>query len=218
MFGGKKKESDKPVPIDRVRAMTRSGMSDKDIIKQLKSEGYSYNDIEKAMLQSVKEGVSPEPFAPMMSRPEAEMPRQTSLPTFEEEFYGQKNSEDIYEELAPESSLGEGVTPEVVMEELIEEVVAEKIARYEERVKKIEDNMALLRAEVKHSSDIITTTPFESSSSKESEDKIEEIEARIGGLEKAFKQFLPSLTKNIESLSDMIHEMKEKRGLEAEVI
>jgi DNA-binding transcriptional MerR regulator len=216
MFGGKKKESDRPVPIDRVRAMSRSGMPDKDIIKQLKSEGYSYNDIEKAMLQSVKEGVSNDPFAQSIQRAEAEMPRQVGLPTFEEEFSGNRNEEDIYQEVAPEE-VG-GVSPEVIMEELIEEVVAEKVARYEDRLKKIENSIALLRAEVKHSSDIITTIPAEGGQGKEQEDALEELEARVGGLEKAFKQFLPSLTQNIESLSDMIHEMKERRGLEAEVI
>jgi len=37
------------------------------------------------------------------------------------------------------------------------------------------------------------------------------LEIRISGLEKAFRQFLPSLTRNIESLSDMVHEVKEKK-------
>ena len=42
--------------------------------------------------------------------------------------------------------------------------------------------------------------------------KVEDLEARVGGLEKAFKQFLPTLTRNIESLSAMIHEMKRERA------
>jgi DNA-binding transcriptional MerR regulator len=218
VFGSKKgKEYDKAIPLDRVRAMNRSGLSDKDIIKQLKSEGYSYGEIEKAMLQSVKEGVAPEPFAPVMSRPDAEVPRSPSMPNFEEEFFSDRNSQDLMEDLRPEAS-ETGLEPEVVMEELIEEVVGEKVAKYEDRIKRMEDTIAMLKAEIKHSSDIMMTTPAESGTAKEMDDRLEELEARIGGLEKAFKQFLPSLTKNIESLSDMIHEMKEKRGLEAEAI
>ena len=42
--------------------------------------------------------------------------------------------------------------------------------------------------------------------------RVEDMEARVGGLEKAFKQFLPSLTRNIESLSAMIHEMRSRQG------
>ena len=42
--------------------------------------------------------------------------------------------------------------------------------------------------------------------------KLDDLEARIGGLEKAFRQFLPSLTENIEALSKMIHEMKAKQA------
>jgi len=47
-------------------------------------------------------------------------------------------------------------------------------------------------------------------------EQMEDLQARVGGLEKAFKQFLPSLTKNMESLSNLIHEMKEKQGMVAQ--
>ncbi|MBI5061263.1 MAG: hypothetical protein HZB67_03035 [Candidatus Aenigmarchaeota archaeon] len=211
MFGGKKKEMDRPVPLDRVRAMSRTGMSDRDIIKQLKSEGYSYNEIEKAMLQSVKEGVSNEPFSQPMTQGGggAEVPRQLSLPVFEEE-QGDREAQDILNEIRPEGLEGE-VSPDVVMEELIEEIVQEKVAKTNERVKQLENTIAMLKAEIKHSEDIIVNAPSEHGMPKEFEDKVEELEARVGGLEKAFKQFLPSLTKNIEELADMIHEMKERR-------
>ncbi len=216
MFGGKKKELDNPVPLDRVRAMSRTGMSDKDIIKQLKSEGYSYNEIEKAMLQSVKEGVSNEPFAqPYRSPSESgfEVPSQLSLPTFDEDT-GDKQVQDILNDMKPGTLEGEA-SPEVVMEELIEEIVQEKVSKTEERMKQMENTISLLKTEVKHSEDMFITAPSERGLPKDAEDKIEELEARIGGLEKAFKQFLPSLTKNIEELADMIHEMKERK-IEAE--
>ena len=49
------------VPVEEVQKMTRKGMSDKDIIKHLKSKGYSYESIESAMLRAVKDGVGDEP-------------------------------------------------------------------------------------------------------------------------------------------------------------
>ena len=55
-----KKQAKGDVPINEISEMTRKGMSDKDIIKNLKGRGYSYNDIEKAMLSAVKTGVSDE--------------------------------------------------------------------------------------------------------------------------------------------------------------
>ena len=40
MLFGKKKQDDKPLPIDEVKKMASRGMSDKDIIKELKHRGF----------------------------------------------------------------------------------------------------------------------------------------------------------------------------------
>jgi len=204
MLFGKKKEQ-KPLPMDEVKAMTSKGMSDKDIIKDLKHKGYSYKDIEKAMLETVKEGVEPEamPVAQPFEQAELEQPQPQGfeLPTFEEE---------IPQEM-------EGDQSDVIIEELIEGIVEEKWGKFEERISKIEDSIEHINAQLKQYGSELSVPRV--APSKELEFKVndlsnafEDLEARVGGLEKAFRQFLPSLTRNIESLSQMIHEIKEKSG------
>ncbi len=221
MFGhGKDKEKnvkgERGVPIDEIRRMASKGMSDRDIIKDLKGRGYSYNDIEKAMLAAVKEGVN-EPSAPSAEMPSEEFfapsqPQQLQpsyeLPTFEEEQPQFVNPEQT----------------ENMMEELIEGVIEDKWNKFEDRMSKIEDSFEKAKAEMKQWQ-IKQDQQRRESPTKELElrisemsEQLEDIDARVGGLEKAFRQFLPALTKNIESLSQLIHELREKQGMVEEEV
>ncbi|MEK6837171.1 MAG: hypothetical protein AABX69_00840, partial [Nanoarchaeota archaeon] len=201
-----KKKGD--VPIEEVQRMSAQGMSDKDIIKKLKSEGYSYDSIEKSMLQAVKEGVSePEPSS-----------AEAFSPSFPESMAQPKRgeAEALFPEFEPQEMPEiENINPEIVIEELVEGVVEEKWNKFSSRMEKIENELNLIRTELKQPRQV------QQGSTKEAEAKVaelaeqlDELDARIGGLEKAFKQFLPSLTRNIEALSRMIHEMKEKHGMQ----
>ena len=40
---------------------------------------------------------------------------------------------------------------------------------------------------------------------------VDNIEGRIGSIEKVFKDFLPELTQNIKSMSDLVEKIKEER-------
>jgi molecular chaperone GrpE (heat shock protein) len=217
MFGhGKKKEkAEKGIPLEDIRRMASRGMSDKDIIKELKGRGYSYGEIEKAMLAAVKEGVN-EPSAPGMptadeffAQPPAPQQLQPAyeLPTFEEE--------------QPEVSSDQS---EAIMEELIEGVIEDKWNKFQVKMEKLEDNFEKIKAELKQwqikqeqQRRESPTRELESRISELSE-QLEDIDARVGGLEKAFKQFLPALTRNVESLSQLIHELREKQGMVEEEV
>lgn len=195
MLFQKKREG--PVPIEEIQQLTAKGLSDRDVIKRLKGEGYSYDAIEKAMLQAVKQGVGEEPKI-----------GQTAMQQDEPEQF---NAEEMPElGLAEVETMEEPVAPEILVEELVEGVVEDKMHGYKERLEKIEEEITKLYARVKH-----TQLPMQPSTEDtridEMTTQLEDLEARIGGLEKAFKQFLPALTRNIESLSSMIHEMKTKQ-------
>lgn len=206
---GKKKKGD--VPIEEVQRMSAQGMGDKDIIKKLKSEGYSYDSIERAMLQAVKEGVEePEPAGEIPSFPESLAPQPK-----------RGEAEPLFPEFEPQEVPEiESINPEMVIEELVEGVIEDKWNRFSSRIEKIENELNIIRAELRQA-----PKQAQQGSTKELEAKLadlaeqfDELDARIGGLEKAFKQFLPSLTRNIEALSRMIHEMKEKHGMHEEVL
>ncbi len=207
LFGGKKKKGD--VPLEEVQKMAAQGMSDKDIIKKLKGQGYSYDSIERAMLQAVKDGV------------EEPQPQEAEIPSFPEAMpqHRKGEAEPLFPEFEPqEVAEMETVNPEIIVEELVEGIVEEKWNKFAPRLERLEGEMNVLRAEIRQA-----PKQAQGGGTKELETKVaelaeqfDELEARIGGLEKAFKQFLPSLTRNIEALSKMIHEMKEKHGVPEE--
>ena len=213
MFLSKKKKGE--VPIEEVQKLSAQGMGDKDIIKKLKSQGYSYDSIEKAMLQAVKEGVGE-------SQPAQEVP---SFPEPLETQPQQKQRRGEAEPLFPEFETQElpeieSINPEMVIEELIEGVIEDKWSKFSPRIEKIENDLNVIRAELKQAPRQAQQGNTKELEAKLAElaDRFDEVEARIGGLEKAFRQFLPSLTRNIEALSRMIHEMKEKQGVREEII
>ena len=226
MFG--KKSESKPVPIADIQAMTKRGMSDKDIIKSLKSRGYSYNDIEKAMLTAVKSGVSeerpskqPQAADRDFSTDFGDEPQNESFDNMgtEDIFAGQapvqqqySNQQPGYQDLPQLSQ-----EPQQPVEELIEGVVEEKWQRFQEELGRFEDGLEKLRADVAIFEERIEATKKESPAAEfetramELSDRMDDLDARVGGLERAFKQFLPGLTRNIESLSALVNEIKAKQ-------
>ena len=219
MFFHKKHEA-RPIPVDEINAMTRRGMSDKDIIKALKAKGYSYNDIEKAMLSAVKSGVAEE-------RPARAPPQPAQQPAAGFDF-GEEPADSSFDNLATEDIFGAqepqyqdlpqfSQEQQPPVEELVEGLVEEKWQHFQDEMSRLEDSLEKIRADMKVFEERIDAARKESPSSDlearltELSDHLEDLDARVGGLERAFKQMLPSLTRNIESLSAMVSEMKAKQ-------
>jgi DNA repair exonuclease SbcCD ATPase subunit len=224
MLFRKKETGGMSVPVEKIREMSSVGMSDKDIIKKLKKEGYSYEDIEKAMLEAVKEGVGEGPVRRTASvqAPTRMEDNYNSEPSTLEDVYGREVREDMPEmstsvpELAAYTEEADVPGSDVIIEELVEGVVeekwqklTEKLDRYEEKFEKIDEITKQLESKIDVKRDEFPTKEIEGKITDFST-RLEDLEARIGGLEKAFRQFLPSLTRNIENLSNIIHEMKER--------
>jgi len=205
----KKKKSKGPVPVEEIQAMSRRGLSDRQIIKKMKKEGFSYDEIEKAMLQAVKQGVGGGPELQEINQPTT---NNFSLDDFYQQPVPQtqENTEEINTE---------NLNAEAIIEELIEGVIEEKWEKFNKKIKEQEQNLENISAMIKQFEQKISSINTDAVP-KEMElrsdvinNKIDELDIRIGGLEKAFKQFLPSLTRNIENLSGIIHEMKEKNEI-----
>ena len=206
MLFHKKREG--PVPIEEIQQLTAKGLNDRDVIKKLKGEGYSYDSIEKSMLQAVKEGVSEEPRTEQSVQ---QMQQFQQIPQMGQQDPQSEFSEQLHElGLAELEMPEEPIEPELLVEELVEGVVEDKLHSFKERLDMLEEEISKLYVRVKNTQ-LPQPVSEEQPNAEEMTARIEDIEARIGGLEKAFKQFLPALTKNIEALSSMIHEMKEKQ-------
>jgi DNA-binding transcriptional MerR regulator len=216
-----------PVPLSEIQSLRNAGLSDKDIIKKLKEKGYDYKEIERAMLQSLKTQVSQpskpteeektqEPFSGASSFQE-ELPTfddflKSSLPTspvkeFKEEDLLSFGEQPIQEET---------VSPEVTIEEIVEGIMEEKWQPMHKELEAIMNEQEKIKKEITEIKALISKIPGEETKSnifikvQEIEEKLNEIEPKVNGLEKAFKQFLPTLTENIRMLSNLVERLKEK--------
>ena len=208
MIFGKKKPSG-PVPQEAISRMRASGLSDRDIIKRLKSKGYSYEEIEKSMLSGIRESVEPK-TQPMEMR----QPPQQQNDIFGGS-YQQPAESDIFsqpQEEMPEESAG---SEDIVIEELIKGIVEEKWEKTRGDMERMGGEFSRVRAEMKSMEQRLSERrePSHDASAevRELSAKLEDLDIRISGLERAFRQFLPSLTSNIQSLSEMVHEMKQQK-------
>jgi len=275
LFG--KKDKTKKNALGRIRELSAQRMGEKDIIKKLKAEGYSFQDIERGMLEAIRQGVIKDnnPNQPVSGGPPRGQ-QAYAQPPYEQQYqppqeqpvnaggYGQEygdtfdmpnefeqSSEDFgygeeglgegefapeimppagFEEGAlqtvpqpslpdlPETETSMEFSPQLAIEELIEGVVNEKWEKLENEFKKVNEDIdaikqSMLDFEGKINEKIAKVEQPKMKKEIEAlEQRIDDIDARIGGIEKAFKQLLPSLTKNIEELSSMVHEIKRSTG------
>jgi DNA-binding transcriptional MerR regulator len=208
MLFHKKDKKARASPLNEIRRMSASGLSDRDIIKQLKSKGYSLGEIESGMLEAVKQGVGSDDFqepGPMEFAPRR---GEYSMDQPPEPIFDSAPQEQIFEQ---EDMSSEDLSPELMIEELVEGVVDEKWQKFDSRIKALENEVHELLVNIKQVQQRAPGSEIKAvddTKLAEINDQLEDMEVRVGGLEKAFKQFLPSLTKNIEHLSDIIKEMK----------
>jgi len=226
----KPKSPKQPISLDEVREMSARGISDKDIIKTFKTRGYSYDDIEKIMLQAVKEGVSAED--PIQATPEPiQNPLPPEKPQNDQEMTGMYPNQEKFtpppepiqqeqvldDSIQDDQYMHEDVSPEIIVEELVEGVVEEKWKKFDKGLSNVEKDLENMKVANKQMQQKVgALKPAEDTTElviklNELSERVEDFEARVGGLEKAFRQFLPSLTTNIENLSSIIHEMKAKK-------
>jgi len=230
----KKPKISGPVPLSEIQSLRNAGLSDKDIIKRLRDKGYDYKEIERAMLQSLKTQVSqPEPKEEKTQEPFStkSFSSQEELPTFDDFFkpttpiresrkdFGETEFSPIFSE--EQSMQEETVSPEVTIEEIVEGIMEEKWQPMHKELELITNEQENIRKEIAELKALISKIPGEETKSnifvkvQEIEEKLNEIEPKVNGLEKAFKQFLPSLTENIRMLSNLVERLKE-RGKEHE--
>jgi len=115
----------------------------------------------------------------------------------------------------------ETVSPmeEITIEEIVEGIVAERWKEFEERLNAFEERDMKLQNQIEDLRRRISD--FEGSlkerdvglSSKLDEfgGSMENIEGRIGSIEKIFKEVLPELSTNIKVMSDLVEKIKEKK-------
>lgn len=192
------------IPVDRVREMASRGFAEPEIIDILRREGFSADEIDKALTQALRVGVT--------GTPEEEKPQ---LPTLEEIIKEAPKEEKIPE--VPETSLPE--TRETYMtEEYIDYIVRARVSEIVERINEIGMKYKELekRIETIHSqlNEVLMTKSSEQKEILEKIDSFKEtvnnVNIRISGLEKAFKETLPALIESVRALSSLVQKLKKE--------
>ncbi len=223
------------IPTDIVQKMAAQGMPEPEIISQMRAQGFSPMQIDKALSQAIKSAVTlPQPSMQRGAPPERIVagPHATASiqpvqfqepPSFDlstpqqmpQEFTFEENPQQFVEN--PETQAPqEAGEPEITLEEVIEGVIADRWASFEKRLssfdqrdQQIEKRIDELRGQVEE------VRALANKSEQTFIGKLDEfgghiggIESRIGSIEKVFKDFLPELTDNVRTISDIVDRMK----------
>ena len=205
LFGlGGKKAEEMPrlgkgfVPGDRVRELSDKGFSEPEIIDVLRREGFSAEEIDRALTQVLELKVSGQP-EPQQNLPIFGQPQQPQIPQI------------------PEPSLqypqgAEGYGTEELVESIINERmmdVDQKLAEFNMKNADLERNISNLH----HQLSIITKSRSQAEQTiitklDSMKDSMVEVDGRMSSLEKAFKDALPALIESVRALTDLVQRFK----------
>jgi len=203
------------IPTDRVRELSAKGFSEPEMIDVLRKEGFGAEEIDRALTQALKIGVTGEPEGP------------TTLPTLE-------NLQPMQTQPLPQQPLAEGGSqipqmPEQSLqypqypesygtEELIESIVQERMGEINQKFNEFMAKQANLERSISnlhHQLSILSKGKTQTEQSIISKidsfkDTLTDINGRMSSLEKAFKDALPALIESVRSLTDLVQRFKKE--------
>lgn len=218
------------LPMDEVRRLSQQGYSEDEMVNQLRDNGYNYPEIKKAMNQVLKAQTQGEARGPSGRRPQEGSPsrggsgRRGPEPLSAYQGKPQSGGTPRGSEQQPgeinqppaEDYGGEGVPEDT--EELIEVMISEKLIDIEDEFERVHSHIENLQEKTKDLEDRIKEIEIRKdeqenkflSKVNEMEDYLETSQSRIGGLEKALQQVLPSLVDNVRELTSLVQDMKKE--------
>ena len=208
LFGGKGEEEIPRmgkgfIPTDRVRELSSKGFSEPEMIDVLRKEGFGPEEIDRALTQALKIGVTGGPE------------ETTGLPTLQELQPTEEQGPMMPQ--MPEKPIQYSQSyPEYGTEELVESIVHERISEVDEKIREFNIKPSELEREISnlhHQLSVVSkgrsqadqTIISKLDSFKES---MSDIDSRISSLDKAFRDTLPSLIESVRSLSDLVQRLK----------
>jgi DNA-binding transcriptional MerR regulator len=186
--------------VPKILQMADSGMAEGEIVSHLKAEGYAFEEIDAALAEALKSGVSGRPpqaetFHPPQPELHAPSLQQQILPPH------QLTQDEIIEKKFEE------------IEEITEALVDEKMEKIMQKVVLNKDIMNALKEKLEALTKAVTSTQETITSIKkqmeenrnETEAKFTEIDPRMNSLEKAFRDVVPSIVDSIRELKEIVH-------------
>lgn len=235
-FFGSKKEPEKPLslgkgflPVDKIKDLSSKGFSETEIIDILRKEGFNSEEIDRALTQSLKIGVTGEETKNLPTLQDFDLTEeyQTSspqnMPIFQQPtMFQQPTVTDIHQPVAQPLQYPQQQEyyqqQEFATEELIESIVHERMIELDERLAEFKTKYSDLERKILDLHNRLSILA-KGGREKDSEiiskidsykDILEEVSAKLSSLEKTFKEALPALIESVRSLTDLVHEMKRK--------
>ena len=240
-LGKKKEKKKVYIPVDLVLRYSAQGLSEPDIIARLEAQGFPPHHIDKALRIALKEkvisGAPPTPMA-TSEEPVPEVPTPEPFGVMETPTGGPVPMDEYARRPMPMGYPPERIIPaheipeqpeirraeappptEITVEEIIEAIVAERWRDFEERLDafekrdiQLQNQIAALRKEVDSIEGVLEEKEKTMISKlEEFGESVQGIQGRIGGIERVFKDFLPELTTNIKTMSNLVEKMKKEK-------
>ena len=204
LFGIGKRAEEPPrlgkgfIPSDRVRELSDKGFSEPEIIDVLRKEGFSAEEIDRALTQVLELKISGQPE------------QQTGLPGFGQPQ--QMQAPQIPEPSLQYSQASEGYGTEELVESIVNERmvdVNQELAEFKIKHADLERNISNLH----HQLSIITKGRSQAEQTilmklDSMKDSMTDMNARLSSLEKAFKDALPALIESVRALTDLVQRFK----------
>lgn len=207
------------VPVDRVRELASRGFSEPEMIDVLRRDGFSPEEIDKALTQALQIGVSGEqqknPTQP------AQQPAQTTQTSSMTQLPQLPQQQEGLNELGmpqiPETSLPEDYSAQYPTEDYIDYIVQARISEYSDKMSSMEKKIVELEGKLNSLNEKILQMSQGKSETHEVVNRIEtfnetvnDIGSRVGSLERAFKETLPALIESVRGLGDVVQKMKKE--------
>lgn len=234
-------------PSDRVREMAARGFSEPEMIDILRREGFSADEVDKALTSALRVGVTGEQpqqqqqWQPVYQRapepqqqpqwaqpqqqqqqpqqqwqPQPQQPSSSGLPTLQslEVQQPQEAMPQIPETSLPEGYYSQQYTDQDYIDYIVQQrmgEVTDKVEDFQRRYVDLQKRIEDLNNDLRSAS--MKTGPAQSqvlSKMDTFSDTVTDIDNRLSGLEKAFKDTLPALIDSVRALSDIVQKVKGK--------
>lgn len=219
---GFRKSEPSDVPVQAVLSLRSQGLSNEEIIDQLRDQGFNLQAIRDAMSQAEVKSAAVTPKMNNNSMPRASQATKTApkpFPSIEEpelpplpgEEEGGMPESSMF---AEEEKIESGKIEEI--ERVLEEIVNEKWKDVTDKFSRMEESRFKTEAEVKSLSKKVEelTTRLDKLNSilmgrvEEYHKTMQDVDVEVRALEKVMQKLVPSMAEQIKALKDVVVELK----------
>jgi hypothetical protein len=228
--GGKKKPEDTKkspgkgvVPIDKVKDMSNKGFSEPEIIDSLRKEGYNAGEIDSALTQSLKMGVTGQnsfgsgggfPTLQDLQGQMQEQPQSPPMPAAPEQQ--PQPQPPTQQGFAQPQAYSDYYPSDYSTEELVESIVHEKMDVFDKKMIEFKARYGEMERRMSNLHNQLSIMAKSRTDSEEKilskldafKDELGDINAKMSSLERAFKEALPALIESVRSLTDLVQKIK----------